>query len=73
MTLKESHFSSQTKINFLFYHVAILFTRFRVRVVAKAIGMTKRCLSVRLKEHATQVTNSAIGINTSLTVNTHNT
>ena len=27
--------SSQTKTNFLFYHVVILFTRFRVRVVAK--------------------------------------
>ena len=25
------------------------------------IGMTKRCLSVRLKEHATQLTTSAIG------------
>ena len=25
------------------------------------IGMTKRCLSVRLKEHATQINNSAIG------------
>ena len=25
------------------------------------IGMTKRCLTVRLKEHATHVTNSAIG------------
>ena len=25
------------------------------------LGMTKRCLSVRLKEHATQANNSAIG------------
>ena len=37
------------------------------------IDMTKRCLSVRLKEHATQLTTSAIGINIFQTVNKRNT
>ena len=57
MTLKESHFSFLTKINFLLY----LAYEVSCPGCGKSyIGMTKRCLSVRLKEHATR-SNSAIG------------
>ena len=63
MTLKNSLILFPTKINFLLYLVVILYKRSLALVVAKPIyiGMTQRCLSVRLKEHATRLSSSAVG------------
>ena len=62
MTLKNFHISFPTKINFLLYLAVMLYMRSLAQVVAKHISaLTQRCLSIRLKEHATRLSSSAVG------------
>ena len=61
MTLKNFHILFPTKTNFLVYLAVMLYMRSLARVVAQHIGMTQRCLSVRLKGHATRLSSSAVG------------
>ena len=63
MTLKNFHILFPTKINFLLYLAVMLYMRSLAQVVAKHISarMTQKCLSVRLKEHATRLSSSAVG------------
>ena len=38
-----------------------IYMRSLAQVVAKYIGMAQRCLSIRLKEHATRLSSGAVG------------
>ena len=63
MTLKNFHILFPAKINFLLYLAVMLYMH---EVACPGcgktyIGMTQRCLSIRLKEHATRLSSSAVG------------
>ena len=60
---KNFHILFPTKINFLLYLAVMLYMH---EVACPGcgktyIGMTQRCLSIRLKEHATRLSSSAVG------------
>ena len=62
MTLKNFHILFPTKINFLLYLAVMLYMRSLAQGCGKTYtGMIRRCLSVRLKEHATRPSSSAVG------------